>query len=96
MVRGLVHDQSASGATLYVEPLATVELNNKWRELQLAEEQEVARILAELSDTVGAEAARIVAGVEALAALDLAFAKAKYAIGAALCRAGDCRGVRGP
>jgi DNA mismatch repair protein MutS2 len=80
VVRGLVHDQSASGATLYVEPLATVELNNKWRELQLAEEEEVARILAELSGKVGAEAARIVAGVEALAAIDLAFAKAKYAI----------------
>jgi DNA mismatch repair protein MutS2 len=79
VVRGLVHDQSASGATLYVEPIAVVELNNKWRQLQLEEEEEVARILAELSDQVGAEAARIIAGVEALAAIDLAFAKAKYA-----------------
>jgi DNA mismatch repair protein MutS2 len=79
VVRGLVHDQSASGATLYVEPMAVVELNNKWRQLQLEEEEEVARILAELSDLVGAEATRIIAGVEALAAIDLAFAKAKYA-----------------
>jgi DNA mismatch repair protein MutS2 len=79
VVRGLVHDQSASGATLYVEPIAVVELNNKWRQLQLEEEEEVARILAELSDQVGAEATRIIAGVEALAAIDLAFAKAKYA-----------------
>src|SRR6266545_6005220 len=78
-VRGLVHDQSASGATLYIEPMAIVELNNRWRELQLAEEEEVARILAELSGTVGADAARIIAGVEALAAIDLAFAMAKYA-----------------
>jgi DNA mismatch repair protein MutS2 len=79
VVRGLVHDQSASGATLYVEPIAVVELNNKWRQIQLEEEEEVARILAELSEQVGAEAARIIAGVEALAAIDLAFAKAKYA-----------------
>src|SRR6266508_1549377 len=77
-VRGLVHDQSASGATLYIEPMAIVELNNRWRELQLAEEEEVARILAELSDRVGGFAAQIVAGVEALAMIDLAFAKAKY------------------
>jgi len=79
IIRGLVHDQSASGATLYIEPMAIVELNNRWRELQLAEEEEVARILAELSGTVGADAARIIAGVEALAAIDLAFAMAKYA-----------------
>ncbi|HEU5098969.1 MAG TPA: endonuclease MutS2 [Roseiflexaceae bacterium] len=79
-IRGLVHDQSASGATLYIEPIAIVELNNKWRELQLAEEEEVARILAELSERVGGYAAEIVAGVEALAALDLAFAMAKYSL----------------
>ncbi|HEX9371045.1 MAG TPA: Smr/MutS family protein [Roseiflexaceae bacterium] len=79
-VRGLVHDQSASGATLYIEPMAVVELNNKWRELQLAEEEEVARILAELSGRVGDYAREIVAGVEALAEIDLAFAKAKYAL----------------
>lgn len=79
-VRGLVHDQSASGATLYIEPFAIVELNNKWRELQLAEEEEVARILAELSTRVGEFATPIVAGVEAIAGIDLAFAKAKYAL----------------
>jgi DNA mismatch repair protein MutS2 len=79
-IRGLVHDQSASGATLYIEPIAIVELNNKWRELQLAEEEEVARILAELSERVGGYAAEIVAGVEALAGLDLAFAMAKYSL----------------
>src|SRR6266511_3630024 len=79
-VRGLVHDQSASGATLYIEPMAVVELNNKWRELQLAEEEEVARILAELSGRVGDYSREIVAGVEALAEIDLAFAKAKYAL----------------
>ena len=79
-VRGLVHDQSASGATLYIEPMVVVDLNNKWRELQLAEEEEVARILAELSGRVGEYATPIVAGIEAIATIDLAFAKAKYAL----------------
>ncbi len=79
-VPGLVHDQSASGATLYIEPLATLELNNRWRELQLAEEEEVARILAALSGQVGAVADTIVTGVSTLAHLDLAFAQARYAV----------------
>lgn len=78
-VRGLVHDQSASGATLYIEPMAVVELNNRWRELQLAEEQEVLRILGELSEQVGAQAEPITRGIDAIADLDLAFAMAKYA-----------------
>ncbi|HMQ32232.1 MAG TPA: endonuclease MutS2 [Chloroflexaceae bacterium] len=78
-VRGLVHDQSSSGATLYIEPMAVVELNNRWRELQSAEEEEVQRILAALSDRVGAAAPLLVAAVETVAEIDLAFAKAKYA-----------------
>lgn len=80
IVRGLVHDQSGSGATLYIEPLAVVDLNNRWRELQLAEEEEVARILAALSGLIGDAAPQINAGVETLALIDLAFAKAKYAV----------------
>jgi DNA mismatch repair protein MutS2 len=78
-VRGLVHDQSGSGATLYIEPMAVVELNNRYRELQLAEEQEIARILAELSTQVGAEADAIIRGVDEIALIDLSFAMAKYA-----------------
>ena len=78
-IPGIVHDQSASGATLFIEPLATVELNNRWRELQLEEEREVQRILAELSSLVGEEGEFIKRTVEALAELDLAFAKARYA-----------------
>jgi DNA mismatch repair protein MutS2 len=78
-VRGIVHDHSASGATIFIEPLATVELNNKWREAQLAEEKEVQRVLATLSALVAEEANAIQWTVEALAELDLAFAKAKYA-----------------
>ena len=78
-IRGLVHDQSASGATLFIEPLATVESNNAWRELQLEEEQEIRRILSQLTELVAEEAPYIERTVEALAELDLAFAKAKYA-----------------
>jgi DNA mismatch repair protein MutS2 len=78
-IRGIVHDQSASGATLFIEPLATVELNNEWREKQLAEVEEIRRIMTALSALVGEQADRIIRAVEALADLDLAFAKAKYA-----------------
>ncbi len=78
-IRGIVHDRSASGATLFIEPLPVVELGNTWRELQVAEEQEIRRILADLSARVAARGAEILATVDALADLDLAFAKARYA-----------------
>ncbi|HTX92667.1 MAG TPA: endonuclease MutS2 [Anaerolineales bacterium] len=77
-VKSIVHDQSATGATLFVEPLAVVELNNAYREAQIAERDEVRRILAELTGQVGLLAGEIVPGVTALAELDLVFAKAKY------------------
>ncbi len=78
-IPGIVHDQSASGATVFIEPISTVELNNRWRELQLEEEREVQRILAGLSNLVAEEGEFIQRTVEALAELDLAFAKARYA-----------------
>lgn len=78
-IRGIVHDQSSSGATLFIEPLATVEINNQIRELELAEQEEIHRILTEVTDLVGTDADRIIWTVEALAMLDAAFAKAKYA-----------------
>jgi DNA mismatch repair protein MutS2 len=78
-VKAIVHDQSSTGATLFVEPLAVVELNNAFREAQVAERDEVRRVLAELSGQVGELAGEIVPGIAALADLDLAFAKAKYA-----------------
>ncbi len=78
-VRGLVHDQSSSGATLYIEPMAVVELNNRWRELQSAEEEEIQRVLAALSDQVGAAASLLIAAVETIALIDLALARARYA-----------------
>ena len=78
-VKAVVHDQSASGATLFVEPLQVVELNNRWRELQLAERDEERRILLELSTLVGEKADQINAVLDGFATLDLAFARAKYA-----------------
>jgi DNA mismatch repair protein MutS2 len=77
-IRAVVHDQSTSGATLFVEPLSVVEHNNEFRELQLAERDEERRILAELSQQVGMQAGSILNTVERVADLDLCFAKAKY------------------
>jgi len=78
-IPGVVHDQSSSGATLFIEPLSTVELNNRWRELQLREENEIRRVLLSLSNLVAEDGVYIVGTVEALAELDVAFACAKYA-----------------
>ena len=78
-IKSIIHDQSSSGATLFVEPLPVVEANNQIRELQLAERDEERRILAEVSVQVGEHATELKYGVENLAVLDLAFAKAKYA-----------------
>jgi len=78
-LRSIIHDQSSSGQTLFVEPLVVVELNNRWHELQLAERDEERRILAGLSDAVGEHAAELSLLVDALAKLDLALSCAKYA-----------------
>jgi DNA mismatch repair protein MutS2 len=78
-IKSIIHDQSSSGATLFIEPLPVVEANNQIRELQLAERDEERRILAEVSAQVGEHVTELKYGVENLAVLDLAFAKAKYA-----------------
>jgi DNA mismatch repair protein MutS2 len=78
-IKAIVHDQSSSGATLFVEPLPIVELNNQVRELQLQERDEERRILYELSAQIGEYRDELTYGVENLAMLDLIFAKAKYA-----------------
>src|SRR5581483_7496703 len=77
-VSGIVHDASASGATLFIEPMAVVELGNRVRELMLQEQREMERILRELTDLVAQHADAIDYTVETLAQLDLTFAKAKY------------------
>lgn len=78
-VPGIVHDQSASGQTVFVEPLAVTEMNNRLKELELAEQREIERILAELSQRVAALGPDLRATVDALSDVDLSFAKAKYA-----------------
>lgn len=79
VVRGIVHDTSASGQTLFVEPFDVVELNNRWREEQVAEQREIERILDLLSQKVGAVADEIRLAVDAVADIDLAMAKARLA-----------------
>ena len=74
---GIVHDVSSSGATVFLEPLETVEMGNRWREMLAEEQREVARILRELSVRVGKRAAEISAALDALAEIDLLLAKVR-------------------
>jgi DNA mismatch repair protein MutS2 len=78
-VKGIVHDASGSGQTLFVEPLVAVELGNAWREAQVAERTEVERILDELSAFVGANAIELGETLDALARFDLWSARARLA-----------------
>ncbi|HYL41673.1 MAG TPA: hypothetical protein VET90_10215, partial [Candidatus Binatus sp.] len=78
-VKGIVHDASGSGQTLFVEPLVIVELGNAWREAQLAEHEEVERILDELSALVAANSPALRETLHALARFDLWQAKAQLA-----------------
>ena len=77
-IKSIVHDQSSSGATLFVEPIGVVELNNQYREHLLQERDEERKILAGLSQRVSDAADEIDQAVDIIAELDLAFACAKY------------------
>jgi DNA mismatch repair protein MutS2 len=79
-LKGIVHDQSGSGATLWVEPLGTVELNNEYRGLLMQEQEEIQRILRDLSEQVAEHGEAIKRIVERMAELDLIFARANYAL----------------
>ena len=76
-VPGLVHDTSSSGATVFVEPAAVVEINNQLKLLESREQAEIERILAQLSAEVSASAALIRQDYEQLTTLDFIFARAK-------------------
>ncbi|MCQ2478516.1 MAG: endonuclease MutS2, partial [Clostridia bacterium] len=79
-IKGIVHDTSSSGSTLFVEPMSVVETNNEIRVLKSKEQDEIARILAELSANVGEFAESIKYSFNALVELNLIFAKARLAI----------------
>lgn len=76
-IKGIVHDTSASGSTVYIEPEDVVALGNELRQAEAAERAEVERILRDLSERVGAESPSIRDGLEAAADLDLILAKAR-------------------
>ena len=77
-VQGIVHDVSDSGATLFVEPLPAISQGNQWQELRLAALREEERVLRELSGLVGDRKDDLLLGMDMLARIDLAMAKARY------------------
>ena len=77
-VAGIVHDVSDSGATVFVEPMAAVDMGNRWREARLAEDREVERVLRQLSIRVGETAEDLLLALDIVARLDLDVAKARY------------------
>ncbi len=78
-INGIVHDTSSTGSTIFIEPMSVVETNNEIRVLKLREEEEIDRILSELSADAGSFADSIIYSYNALWKLDLIFAKAKLA-----------------
>lgn len=78
-VKGIVHDRSASGQTLFIEPLIAIELSNAWREAQLAAQAEEERVLDELSGHVGVAAEALAGDLDALARFDLWMCRARLA-----------------
>ena len=77
-VPGIVHDVSDSGATVFVEPMAAVDMGNRWREARLAEEREVERVLRHLTNRVGDTGEDLMLALDIVARLDLDVAKARY------------------
>lgn len=80
MIKGLIHDQSSTGATLFIEPMAIVEMNNDVASLRVEEKKEVERILLELSGIIGSVETEMNCNQNLLTELDYIFAKGKYAI----------------
>jgi len=78
-VGGIVHDVSNSGATVFLEPWSTVEQGNELRQLEAGERDEIERILGDRSELLGAHRDAIGNDIEAMTALDVALAKARYA-----------------
>ena len=79
LVPGMIHDQSSTGSTLFIEPMAVVNLNNEYKELQLREQEEIEVILAGLSNLTASYATQLLANYELLTELDFIFARAAFA-----------------
>lgn len=79
-VQGLVHDQSSTGATLFIEPMSLVKLNNDIKELKLKEQAEIEKILLELSLKVKDNSTLCLSNIKILTEIDFIFAKAKYSL----------------
>ena len=79
LVPGMIHDQSSTGSTLFIEPMAVVNLNNEYKELQLREQEEIEVILAGLSNLTASYAPQLLADYELLTELDFIFARAAFA-----------------
>ena len=79
-VSGMVHDQSSTGSTFFIEPAAVVELNNQLKELAIAEQKEIEKILAELSAQVAVHTTEIATDQRIMTELDFIFARGKLAM----------------
>ena len=79
-VPGMVHDQSKAGSTFFIEPMSVVRLNNEIRELQIAESEEIAKILATLSAMADNHTAELYADYDILSCLDFIFARARFSL----------------
>lgn len=79
-VSGIVHDQSASGSTLFIEPMAVVQLNNSLREAVLAEREEIQRILQSFTDRLQPSYALLQNNVDTISDIDVIFSRVKYGI----------------
>ena len=79
-IPGMIHDQSSTGSTLFIEPMAIVKLNNDLRELELQEQKEIEIVLAKLSEQIGLETEAIRMNLDILVQLDFIFARASLAM----------------
>lgn len=79
-ISGIIHDESATGRTVYIEPAEVVEASNHLRELEMDERREITRILVSIADMIRPDVAEIKIGCQALGELDFIRAKAKYAL----------------
>lgn len=89
-INGIVHDESASGKTFFIEPAEVVEANNRLRELSIEERREIVRILTALADIIRPEIDSLLDGFDLLGRFDFIYAKARYAVAVGGCRPHIC------